>query len=311
MGAVHESREGMKRGVIAGFLAYMLWGLLPVYWKAIGAVSPLEILCHRIVWSLAFLLVVLSARGRWAWVREVRSRPRALLLHAGTACLLSLNWFVYIWATLSGHIVDASLGYFITPLFSVVLGVLFLHERLRPWQRVAIGCAALGVVVLTAGYGSFPWIALLLTLTFGLYGLLRKVSPLGSLEGLSLETAVLFLPALGYLVYREATAGGSFGHASGVTTLLLAGSGPVTAVPLLLFALAARRVRLATVGILQYIAPTLQFLLGVLAYGEPLTPARLLGFAPIWLALVVYTLEGLREERQRQMVKREAACREI
>lgn len=304
---MHRSGQPMKRGVVAGFLAYMLWGLLPVYWKAVDAVPPLEILCHRIAWSLAFLLVVLAATGRWAWIRQVRSSPRTLLLHAGTACLLSVNWFVYIWATLSGHIVDASLGYFITPLFSVVLGVLFLHERLRSWQRIAIVSAAVGVLVLTAGYGSFPWIALILTFTFGLYGLLRKVSPLGSLEGLSLETAVLFLPALGYLAYREAAAGASFGHAGGVTTLLLVGTGPVTAIPLLLFAAAARRVRLSTLGILQYIAPTLQFLLGVLAYGEPFTAARLLGFVPIWLALVIYSVEGLREESRRR--SEPAPCR--
>lgn len=290
----------MKRGIIAGFMAYTLWGLLPVYWKAIEAVPPLEILCHRMVWSVAFLLLVLAARGQWLWVQQLRAKPRILLLHFASACLLTLNWFIYIWATLSGHIVDASLGYFITPLFSVVLGVLFLRERLCPAQRVAIGSAALGVLVLTLGYGSFPWIALILTLTFGLYGLVRKVSPLGSLEGLYLETALLALPALGYLLYLRAGHGASFGHAGADTTLLLVGTGPVTAIPLLLFASAARRVRLATVGILQYIAPTFQFLLGVLAYGESFTAARLLGFAPIWLALVLYSLESLREERERR-----------
>ena len=290
----------MKRGILAGFMAYTLWGLLPVYWKAIEAVPPLEILCHRMVWSLALLLPVLAARGQWAWLRQLRAKPRILVLHFVSACLLTLNWFTYIWATLSGHIVDASLGYFITPLFSVVLGVVFLRERLRPAQRVAIGFAGLGVLVLTLGYGSFPWIALMLTLTFGLYGLVRKVSPLGSAEGLALETALVALPALGYLLYLGAGHGASFGHAGGATTLLLAGTGPVTAIPLLLFASAARRVRLATVGILQYIAPTFQFLLGVLAYGELFTPARLLGFAPIWLALVIYSLEGLREERARR-----------
>lgn len=298
--AINQKDRSVKRGIIAGFMAYTLWGLLPVYWKSIEAVPALEILCHRMVWSLVFLLLVLVARGQWAWIQQVRTTPSILLLHLVSACLLTLNWFIYIWATLSGHIVDASLGYFITPLFSVVLGVLFLRERLRPGQRVAIGFAAVGVLVLTLGYGSFPWIALALTLTFGLYGLVRKVSPLGSLEGLSLETALLVLPALGYLLYVGAGHGGAFGHAGASTTLLLAGTGPVTAIPLLLFAAAARQVRLATVGILQYIAPTFQFLLGVLAYGEPFTPARLLGFAPIWLALAIYSFEGLREERERR-----------
>ncbi len=291
----------MKRGIVAGFLAYTLWGLLPAYWKAIEAIPPLEILCQRTVWSLFVVLAVLAARRQWGRVRKMRSRPKTLLLHLVSACLLSVNWFIYIWATVSGHIVDSSLGYFITPLLSVVLGVLFLHERLRAGQRVAIGFAVVGVLVLTVGYGSFPWIGLSLTFTFGFYGLLRKVSPLGSVEGLSLETAVLSLPALGYLFYQEAGHGAFFGNAGTATGLLLVGTGLVTAIPLLLFASAARQVPLATVGLLQYIAPTFSFLLGVLVYGEPLTPARLLGFIPIWLALVLYSLEGLREERQRRL----------
>ena len=218
-----------------------------------------------------------------------------------SACLLGLNWFIYIWAVNSGHVVDSSLGYFITPLVNVLLGVLFLRERLRKWQTVAIGFAAVGVLSLTVGYGVFPWIALSLAFSFGFYGLLRKVSPLGSLEGLSLETAALSLPAIAYLVYLEGTGGASFGHAGAATTLLLAGTGVVTAVPLLLFAHAARQVTLATLGILQYIAPTFQFLLGVLVYGEPFTPARLLGFVPIWLALVIYSLEGMTEEKRRRL----------
>jgi chloramphenicol-sensitive protein RarD len=198
-------------------------------------------------------------------------------------------------------VVDSSLGYFITPLVNVLLGVLFLRERLRIWQTVAIGLAAVGVLSLTVGYGTFPWIALSLAFTFGFYGLLRKVSPLGSLEGLTLETATLSLPAMAYLVYQEATGASSFGHAGAATTLLLAGTGVVTAVPLLLFASAARQVKLTTLGILQYIAPTFQFLLGVLVYGEPFTPARLLGFVPIWLALILYSIEGMAEEKRRRL----------
>lgn len=284
----------MKHGILAGILAYTLWGLLPGYWKALQAVPALEILCHRTVWSLLFVAAVLALRRQWAWLRQARAAPRTLLLSLASACLLSLNWLLYIWAVNSGHVVDSSLGYFIAPLVNVLLGVIFLRERLRVRQTVAIGLAALGVVLLTVGYGAFPWIAVGLALSFGFYGLLRKVSPLGSLEGLSLETGVLSLPALAYLLWIEGIGSGSFGHAGIVPTLLLAGTGIVTALPLLLFAHAARQVRLATVGIMQYISPTFQFLLGVLAYGEPLTPARLLGFVPIWLALALYTLESVR-----------------
>ncbi len=291
----------MKQGVLAGILAYTLWGLLPGYWKAIQEVPPLEILCHRTIWSLIFVLLVLAVRKQWAWVKQVRTSPKTLLMSLGSACLLSLNWFTYIWAVNSGHVVDSSLGYFIAPLVNVLLGVLFLRERLRVWQTVAIGLAAVGVLSLTVGYGAFPWIALSLALSFGFYGLLRKVSPLGSLEGLSLETAALSIPAVAYLVFQEATGSASFGHAGTATTLLLAGTGVVTALPLLLFAYAARQVTLATVGIMQYISPTFQFLLGVLAYGEPFTPTRLLGFAPIWLALVIYSVEGMTEEKRRRV----------
>jgi len=291
----------MKQGIIAGILAYTLWGLLPGYWKAIQVVPPLEILCHRTIWSLVFVLLVLAVRKQWAWVRQARASPRTLAMSLGSACLLSLNWFTYIWAVNSGHVVDSSLGYFIAPLVNVLLGVLFLRERLRVWQTVAIGFAAVGVLSLTVGYGAFPWIALSLALSFGFYGLLRKVSPLGSLEGLSLETAALSLLAVVYLVYKEGTGGASFGHAGAATTLLLAGTGVVTALPLLLFAYAARQVTLATVGIMQYISPTFQFFLGVLAYGEPFTPTRLFGFAPIWLALIIYSVDGMKEEKRRRL----------
>lgn len=292
----------MKQGIIAGIFAYTLWGLLPGYWKAIQAVPPLEILCHRTIWSLVFVVLALAVRKQWGWFRRVRTNPRTLLMSMGSASLLSLNWFTYIWAVNSGHVVDSSLGYFIAPLVNVLLGVVFLRERLRVWQTVAIGCAAVGVLSLTVDYGAFPWIALSLAFSFGFYGLLRKMSPLGSLEGLSLETAALSVLAIAYLVYLEARGGASFGHAGAATTLLLAGSGVVTALPLLLFAYAARQVtQLATVGILQYISPTFQFLLGVLVYREPFAPTRLLGFAPIWLALAIYSLEGVKEEKRRRL----------
>lgn len=290
----------MKRGALAAVVAYGLWGVLPVYWKAVQTVPTLEIMAHRTVWSLVFVLLLLAARRQWAWVRQARQNPKVLLAFAASACLLGGNWFTYIWAVNSGHIVDASLGYFVNPLFSVLLGILFLGERLRLWQGLAIGFALTGVVFLTVGYGVFPWIGLTLAGTFGLYGLLRKTAPLGSLEGLLLETALLSIPMLAYLVGLEFAGAGSFGHIGLATSLLLIGAGVVTAFPLLMFAYAARKVTLATVGILQYIAPTLQFLLGVFVYNEPFTQARLVGFAAIWIALAIYSVEGLLVERRRR-----------
>jgi chloramphenicol-sensitive protein RarD len=290
----------MTRGIAAAIVAYALWGILPLYWKALQDVPAFEILCHRTIWSFVFVLLILTARRQWAWLQRARRNPRLLLTFACSACLLGLNWFTYIWAVNAGHIVDTSLGYFVNPLISVLLGVFFLRERLRLWQAIAIGIATAGVLLLTLGYGAFPWIALTLALTFGFYGLLRKTAPLGSLEGLSLEIALLSIPTLAYLVYLEWMGTSSFGHAGTTTSLLLALSGLVTAFPLLMFAYAARQVTLATVGILQYIAPTLQFLLGVFVYGEPFTQTRLIGFAAIWISLLVYSVEGVvRERRQR------------
>lgn len=289
----------MRKGILSAVVTYVLWGILPVYWKALQSVPALEILCHRTLWSLVFVGILLALRKRWGWLRRVKDQ-RTWLTFGASACLLGLNWFVYIWAVNAGHVVDASLGYFINPLISVLLGVVFLKERLRIWQGVAIGLAVTGVLFLTLGYGVFPWIALTLAGTFGFYGLLRKIAPLGSLEGLSLETALISIPMFGYLLHLEAAGAASFVHAGAKTTLLLLGTGVVTAVPLLLFAYAARRVTLATVGILQYIAPTLQFLLGVFLYHEPFARARLLGFAAVWLALAVYSVEGLAVERRRR-----------
>jgi chloramphenicol-sensitive protein RarD len=290
----------MTKGIAAAVVAYALWGILPVYWKALQTVPAFEILCHRTIWSLVFVLLILTARRQWGWLQRARQDRRLLLTFGSSATLLGLNWFTYIWAVNAGHIVDSSLGYFINPLISVLLGVFFLRERLRLWQGIAIGIATAGVLLLTLGYGAFPWIALTLALTFGFYGLLRKTAPLGSLEGLSLETALLSIPTLAYLAYLEWMGTSSFGHAGTMTSLLLALSGLVTAFPLLMFAYAARQVTLATVGILQYIAPTLQFLLGVFVYEEPFTRTRLVGFAAIWIALLIYSVEGVvRERRQR------------
>jgi len=282
-----------KDGMLAGIGAYTLWGLFPVYWKAVQAIPALEVLGHRMVWSFAFILLLLFWKRRWAWLRQASKSRVTLITFLSTACILGLNWFVYIWAVNADRIVDASLGYFINPLISVLLGVFFLGERLRPWQWAAIGVAGAGVAYLTLGYGAFPWIALTLGGSFGLYGLLRKTASLEALEGLALETAVLSLPALAYLFYLELAGTASFGRIEATTSLLLTLSGVATVIPLFLFAYAARRVALATVGILQYIAPTFQFLLGVLVYGETFTHARMLGFGAIWTALLIYFLEGV------------------
>jgi chloramphenicol-sensitive protein RarD len=289
-----------KDGVLAAIGAYTLWGLLPIYWKAVQSVSADELLCQRALWSFVLLALFLGWKRRWAWLRQVRNSATTLATFLGSACLLALNWLVYIWAVNAGHIVDASLGYFINPLISVCFGMLFLGERLRPWQWVAIGIAGTGVVLLTLGYGAFPWIALTLAITFGLYGLLRKTAPLEALEGLALEMSIMSLPALAYLVYLASTGAASFGRADTATRLLLVLSGPITALPLFLFGYGARRITLASVGILQYIAPTCQFLLGVLVYEETFTPARMVGFGVIWTALLVYSLEGAIESQRRK-----------
>jgi chloramphenicol-sensitive protein RarD len=290
----------MNKGIPAAVVTYTLWGVFPVYWKWLQAVPELEILGHRAIWALLVAVLLLATRKQWTWLRRATHNPKTLITFVGSALLLGCNWFTYIWAVNSGHIVDASLGYFVNPLVSVLLGVLFLGERIRSWQAVAIALAAAGVILLTLAYGTFPWIGLALASTFGLYGLLRKTAPLGSLEGLLLEMTILSLPALAYLAYLEVDGTASFGHAGAVTSILLASAGAVTAFPLLTFAYAARRVTLATLGILQYIAPTFQFLLGVLVYREPFTAARLLGFAVIWLALCIYSAEGAFAERRRR-----------
>ncbi|OQY16493.1 MAG: EamA family transporter [Anaerolineaceae bacterium 4572_32.2] len=288
----------MKNGIISAIGAYVLWGLLPVYWKTIQAVPAVEVICHRVVWSFVVVMLLLVVKSQWGWLRQIRKNPATLLTFFGTGALLALNWLTYIWAVSTGHIVDSSLGYFINPLISVLFGMLFLGEHLRPWQWAAILLALGGVTFLTLGYGSFPWIALTLATTFGLYGLLRKTAPLGALDGLVLEMTILFLPALAYLVYIELAGSGSFGHTGAVSGLLTL-TGVITAFPLIWFAYGARKVTLATVGILQYIAPTLQFLLGVLVYGEAFEKTRLVGFGAIWTALLIYSIEGVVEGRRK------------
>lgn len=283
----------MHKGVAYAAGAYALWGLLPLYWRALESVPALEILSHRVVWALIVALLLLAyRRSGWGWLRETLHRPRQVAAFALSALLLSANWFLYIWAVHAGHVVETSLGYFINPLVNVLLGVLFLRERLRGGQALAVAVASTGVIYLGVQIGAPPWIALFLAFTFGLYGLLRKTARLGSLQGFTLETLLMFLPALGFLLYLAQDGTGAFLCAGPATTLLLVGAGAVTAVPLLLFAAGARRVTLTTLGLLQYIAPTLQFTLGVTVFGEPLSARRLIGFGLVWLALAIYSVDG-------------------
>ena len=281
----------MNKGVIYAASAYALWGLLPLYLHQLNNTPSIQITAHRVVWCFLFILLVLIFRSEFPALRASINR-RAVLIFLGAAILLAVNWLVYVYGVISGFVVEASLGYFINPLVNVVLGMVFLRERLRPAQWVPVGMAAAGVVYLTVSHGSLPWLALVLAVTFGFYGLIKKVAPLGSLYGLSLETALLLVPATLYLLFAEANGTGTFGHINLQTSLLLAGLGIVTAIPLLLFTSGARSVPLTTMALLQYISPTLQFLTGVLIFGEAFTTERIIGFSIIWAALAVFSIEG-------------------
>jgi len=288
------SQSEQTRGVMFALGSYLCWGLFPLYWKPLQFISPIQILCHRIIWSAVFLLLVLAVKRHWQWLAPFWHEPKKLAIFVLSSTTLSLNWLLYIWAVNSGHIVESSLGYFINPLVSVVLGRVVLGERLGTLQKVAVGLAAIGVGWMTLQLGTLPWVSLGLALSFGLYGLLRKQAPLPSLEGLALETFIQAPLALVALLVFEWRGIGSFGHVGLTTNSLLVGAGVVTAVPLLLFAHGARRLTLATMGLIQYISPTLQLLLGVLLYHEAFDQARLIGFAFIWSGLVIYTLTSLR-----------------
>jgi chloramphenicol-sensitive protein RarD len=283
----------MQLGILYALLAYAIWGLLPLYIKSLHGIAPAEILLHRMVWSLVFLGLILAWRRQWKWLGQVFGDRRLLLSFAASAALLCANWFLYIWAVSANRVVDASLGYFINPLFSVLLGVVFLHERLRRVQWLSIAVAAAGVAWLTVAAGQLPWIALGLAASFGGYGLLRKTGALGALEGLSLETLLLFPLAAAALGWLFATGQDSFTHAAPGTQWLLLLAGPVTAVPLLFFAAGARRIPLSLLGLLQYTGPTLQLLLGVWLWNEPFPAPKQAGYALIWLSLALYAAEGL------------------
>lgn len=294
----------MRQGLIAAAVAYLIWGLFPIYWKLLQSIDPPQIMAHRIVWCLLFVSIWLGARQGWGWVRELS--PRLLAMLSTSALLISINWLIYIWAVNSGHIVETSLGYFINPLVSVLMGVLILRERLTPGQWLSVGIAACGVVWLTVQLGHLPWISLTLALSFGGYGLVRKLAVVPSVQGLAVESGLLFIPALGYLLFMEFAGRGAFGHESLRLDALLILAGLITALPLILFAIGARSVPLSTIGVLQYLAPTLQLCVGVFMFDEPFSHEQAIGFGCIWFALAIYAFDGLWRARQRRLALRSA-----
>lgn len=287
----------MNKGILSGIGAYALWGFFPIYWKYLRDVPALQVIGHRIGWSFLLLIGIILVSGQWKEFRSAVLQPKVIGLYSIAAILLSINWLVYVWGVNAGFIVETSLGYFINPLLSVLLGVLFLRERLRPTQWIPVSIAAIGVIYLTAVYGRLPWIALSLAFSFAFYGLVKKLAPLGSLHGLTLETGIVFPVALIYLLVIEANRGGAFLHQSATIDVFLIGAGIVTTIPLLMFASAARQVPLTVIGLLQYIAPTLQFLIGVFLYKEPFDRSHLIGFGIVWVALVIFWVENYLSRR--------------
>ena len=285
----------MNPGLVYASLAFVMWGLFPLYFRVIASVPAIEVVLQRSIWSLVFVAAVLAWQRRWAWIAELRQHPRRLALFAFSALLLASNWLVYVYAVQSQQVVEASLGYFINPLLNVLLGVLVLRERLGAVRWVAVALAATGVLWLTWQLGHPPWIALMLAASFAVYGLVRKTAALGALEGLALETLLLAPLVLPALAWWTLSRHGVLVQGDAAQIGWLALSGPLSALPLLFFAAAARRLPLATLGLMQYIAPTLQLLLGVWAFGEPFSTERLIGFAFIWGALLLVSLDTLRQ----------------
>lgn len=296
----------MNNGIWFGVLAYALWGLFPIYWKWLKHIPALQLLSHRVLWSFFMLVVLLFCLKQIPQFRKKAFHLRVFCIYSVAALFIGVNWLTYIWAVNAGFIVETSLGYFINPLFSVLLGVLFFKERLRFGQWLSVGLATLGVSYLTWSYGALPWISLTLAFSFACYGFLKKIAPLGSIDGLTLETFILFFPAFFYLCYEEKIGTGAFLHTSLLSDALLLGAGLITTIPLLLFAFAAQRIPLSILGLLQYIAPTLQFMIGVLLYKEPFTKNQFIGFGLVWCALLFFGTDGFlayRRLRQKAHLK--------
>lgn len=293
----HQDASEIKKGGLAAALAFTIWGVLPVYWHWLAEIPAAQILCHRIFWSFFFLFWLLRRSGKWHETMLAARDPRIMLNTLCSGALLTGNWFIYIWAVTHGFIVESSLGYFITPLVNVLLGVLFFKDRPRRVQWIAIILAMLGVFYQLLAIGSLPWIALALAGSFGLYGMLRKKAALESLPGLFLETSVFCLPALLWLLYLQAQGEGAFFNVSGLDQMLLIGAGCVTSAPLIMFGYGARRLSLTTLGVLQYIAPSLAFCIGVFVYNEHFSVSEAVTFGCIWIALGIYTAEGIHTYR--------------
>ena len=285
-----------KLGLVFGVSAYGLWGLFPLYWPLLEPSNPFEIVSHRAVWTLVFCLIILALTKALTATLVTLKRPKVALKLFATSFLISINWLVYIWATNNGHVVEASLGYYINPLIIIAFGVLLLKEKMRTLQWIAVGIASIGVLILTIDYGRLPWIALALAISWGSYGLMKKQLGLGALEGLAIETGISFIPYAGYLIYLGKQGTGQFGHHVGLTILLIS-AGAITAIPLLLFNGSTTRLPLSTIGLLQYITPTLQFSIGVWVRHEAMPAARWIGFLTIWIALITLGTDLVRSSR--------------
>jgi chloramphenicol-sensitive protein RarD len=292
-----ETPPGSAAGLIMGVTAFLIWGITPAYWKQIPQISPLEIVLHRITWSFLFLMPIILWRGQWRDFIAVFTQPKRLSVLAITSALVSLNWLLYIWAVQNGHILQASLGYYINPLVNVLMGIVFLGERLRRMQLAALLVASMGVGYLTFFVGVFPWVSLTLAFSFAVYALIRKVAAVGPLVGLTIETLLLSIPATIGLAWLHASDVGAFLRDGWTTDIFLIGAALVTALPLLLFNVSARRLRLSTIGFIQYIGPTCMFLIGVLVYHEPFALPQLISYSIIWTALVLYTMDSFLHHR--------------
>ncbi len=286
-----------RRGLLFGLSAYLIWGLFPLYWRLLRTSGAVEVLAHRIVWSGTFVILVISVVGSWSRIRRLVTHGRTMALVVAAGTLISINWGTYIYGVNSDRVVETSLGYFINPLVTILLGVVVLHERLRIAQWIAVGVGGIAIVVLTVGYGRIPYLAMVLAISFGGYTLIKKRVSIAATDSLFLESAVLALPALGWMSWLSAHDDATFGGPAVETTVLLVLGGAVTAIPLLLFAGAANRIPLTTIGLLQYLTPTLQLAIGVWIFGEPMPPVRLVGFGLVWLALAIVTVDGIRRSR--------------
>lgn len=293
---MRTKRSEYSLGLLFGVGSYVLWGLFPLYWPLLKPASPLEIVSHRAVWTLVFCLIVLALSKQLHSAISVVKRPKMMAGLFLTTILVSINWLTYIWATNNGHVVEAALGYYINPLIIIAFGVLLLREKMRPLQWLAVGIAAIGVTILTFDYGRLPWVAISLALSWGTYGLVKKKLDLGALDGLAIETLISFIPYVGYLIYLGSQGTGQFGQSPGLTILLIS-AGAVTAIPLLLFNGSTTRLPYSTIGLLQYITPTIQFSIGVWVRHEDMPAARWIGFLVIWLALAALAADLVKSSR--------------